>query len=125
MPTEPKARAKMDMVTNLVDSYGYGPVVGGVVGYHLFPDFIGGKNEAAHHQGIADAKKFFKAILDIKGDALFFAGAEPTVADFYVAPLVAYITMTPHKDEFLAMPGMQAWWDKVSALDSFKSTSPQ
>ena len=125
IPTDPKARAKMDMVTNIVDSYGYGPVVGGVVGYHLFPDFVGGKNEAAHHQGLADAKTFFKAIFDIKGGAPFFAGSEPTVADLYVAPLMAYITMTPHADEFLALDGVKDWWGRISAFESFLSTSPQ
>lgn len=124
IPTDLKARAKMDMVVNMVDSYGYDPVVAGVVGYHLFPDFVGGKDEKVHRQGIEDAKKFFKVIMDLKGGAPFFAGTEPTVADFYVAPLMAYIAMTPHKDEFLALDGVKDWWDRVSALESFKSTAP-
>src|SRR5271166_1460218 len=46
IPLTPKDRARMDMIVSIIDSYGYGALVGGVAAYHLFPDFVGGKNEA-------------------------------------------------------------------------------
>ncbi|KQT85808.1 glutathione S-transferase family protein [Aurantimonas sp. Leaf443] len=125
IPADPKARARMDMVVNIVDSYGYGPIIGGVVAYHLFPDFVGGKDEAAHRDGIEKARKVLSEIMAIRVTSAFIAGDTISVADLYVAPLVAYIAMTPHKDEFLALPGLSDWWSAVSSRPSFQSTSPQ
>ena len=124
VPGDPKAAAKMDMVTNIIDSYGYGAIIGGIVAYHLFPDFVGGKNEAAHHKGLANGRKVLGVLMDIKGDAPYLAGAALSIADLYLAPLVAYVAMTPHKDEFLALPGMSRWWETISRSDSFKTTAP-
>ena len=124
VPSDPKAAAKMDMAISINDSYGYGAMVGGVTAYHLFPEFVGGKNEAMHHKGIADGKKVMGEIMKIKGDAPWIAGPEISVADLYVAPVLAYVTLTPHKEEFLALPGVAAWWDKIAARESFKSTAP-
>ena len=54
VPSEPKAGARSDMTICILDSYGYGALIGGVVAYHLFPDFVGGKNDAARAAGIAN-----------------------------------------------------------------------
>jgi glutathione S-transferase len=124
VPRDPKDAARMDMVVSIIDSYGYGPLIGDVVAYHLFPDFVGGKNEAAHHKGLEDGRKVIGAIMTIKGASPYLAGEALSVADLYLAPLVFYVTLTPHKDEFLALPGMQAWWDRIAALDSFTATQP-
>ena len=43
IPPTPKDRARMDMIVGIIDSYGYGALVGGVAAYHLFPDFVGRK----------------------------------------------------------------------------------
>ena len=56
IPTEPKSLARATMTVSIVDSYGYGALVGGVVAYHLFPDFVGGKNDEMHHKGLADGQ---------------------------------------------------------------------
>jgi hypothetical protein len=54
-PDTPKDRARMHMAMGIIDSYGYGALIG-VAGYHLFPDFVGGPNEAARRQGIMIGK---------------------------------------------------------------------
>jgi glutathione S-transferase len=43
IPATPKDRARMDMIVGVIDSYGYGALLGGVAAYHLFPDFVGRK----------------------------------------------------------------------------------
>ncbi len=123
VPSDPKAAAKMDMVTHIIDSYAYGAIIGGIVAYHLFPDFVGGKDEAAHAKGLADGRKALGVLIGIKGDAPYLAGAAPSIADLYLAPLIAYIAKTPHKDEVLALPGMEPWWGTVSGRESFKATA--
>lgn len=123
-PADAKDAARMDMVTSIIDSYGYGPIIGGVVAYHLFPDFVGGKNDAAHHEALGKSRHVLTELMRIRGEATYLAGAEPSIADLYLAPLLAYVTLTPHKDEFLALPGVGDWWDTVSGRESFRSTQP-
>ena len=124
VPSDPKDVARMDMVVSIVDSYGYIPMVAGVTAYHLFPDFVGGKNEEMHHKGIADSKLALGQFMRIKGASPWLAGDALSIADLYLAPSLAYVTKTPHKDEFLALPGVKDWWTKIEALDSFKATAP-
>ena len=45
MPDNAKDRARMRMAIGIIDFYGYDALVG-VAGYHLFPDFIGGKQRS-------------------------------------------------------------------------------
>ena len=95
-----------------------------VLAYHLFPDFVGGKNEKAHHEGLETGKKVLGELMRIKGGSRYIAGEAVSVADLYLAPLLTYVAMTPHKDEFMALPGVQAWWESVSGRDSFTATKP-
>ena len=123
VPSTPKDRARMDMVIGLADSYGYGALVGGVAAYHLFPDFVGGKNDAMHAGGLEDGKKVLELAMQTRGSSPFIAG-ELSLADLYLAPMLFYVGLTPDKDAVLAVPGVSEWWTKVQALPSFKSTTP-
>lgn len=123
VPADPKAMARSAMVEGLVDSYGYGPLVM-TAGYHLFPDFIGGKDDAKHAESIKGAKLALGEIMKIRGSDTFVSGATIALGDLFLAPIIAYITMTPHKDELLGVAGMSDWWTAVSARESFTSTSP-
>ncbi len=124
VPADPKDRARADMVISIIDSYGYGPMVGGVAAYHLFPDFIGGKNDAAHHEALQKSRLVLTELMRIKGASLYLAGDQISIADLYLAPVFAYVTLTPHRDEFMAMPGVGDWWQRISNCDSFNSTQP-
>src|SRR6202008_2470599 len=54
-PDNPKDQARMRMAMGIVDSYGYGALIG-VAGSHLFPDFIGGPDQEARKQGIVSSR---------------------------------------------------------------------
>ena len=123
VPSTPKDRARMDMVIGLADSYGYGALVGGVAAYHLFPDFVGGKNDAMHDGGLAAGKQVLELAMKTRGDSPFIAG-ELSLADLYLAPMLFYTGLTPDKDALLAVPGVSDWWKRVEALPSYKSTTP-
>ena len=45
------------MVIGIIDSYGYGALIGGVAAYHLFPDFVGGKSDAMRKSGLENGLK--------------------------------------------------------------------
>jgi glutathione S-transferase len=123
IPATPKDRARMDMVIGLIDSYGYGALLGGVAAYHLFPDFVGGQNEAARASGIEAGRKVLTLAMGTKGSDPFIAG-ELSLADLYLAPIAAYVAMTPDKDKLFDIPGFHTWWTAIQALPSFKSTQP-
>ncbi len=124
VPASAEDRARMDMVIGIIDSYGYGSLLGGVAAYHLFPDFVGGQNETARRQGIETGRKVIEFIMTTRGSSPFIAG-ELSLADLYLAPVIAYVAMTPDKDAVFGTDGFAEWWERAQALSSFKATQPQ
>ncbi|MGI4940311.1 MAG: glutathione S-transferase family protein, partial [Janthinobacterium lividum] len=90
VPGTPRDRARMDMVVGLVDSYGYGALVGGVAAYHLFPSFVGGQNDAARQAGIETGRKVIEFAMQTRGASPFIAG-ELSLADLFLAPVLSYV----------------------------------
>jgi glutathione S-transferase len=123
-PDTAKDRARMRMAIGIVDSYGYGALIT-VAGYHLFPDFIGGANNEARRQGVARSQQVLKAIMQIRGDDAYIAGARPSLADLYLAPICFYVALTPDAQEVFGVDGFAPWWDRVQAMPSYQSTAPQ
>jgi glutathione S-transferase len=122
-PESPRDRARMRMAISLIDSYGYGALVG-VAGYHLFPDFIGGKNEAARTACIATSKQVVQELMKLRGSDPFIAGAV-SLADFYLAPICFYVALTPDAAQVFDVEGFAAWWERIQQLPSYQATAPQ
>jgi len=123
VPQTPKDRARMDMMIGIIDSYGYGALVGGVAAYHLFPDFVGGRNEAMRQAGITTGRKVLELAMKTRGSSPFIAG-ELSLADLYLAPILFYVSLTPDKDALFNVEGFADWWARIQALPSFKATQP-
>lgn len=123
VPATPRDRARMDMIVGIIDSYGYGALVGGVAAYHLFPDFVGGKDDAMRDSGIENGRKVIELAMRTKGASPFIAG-ELSLADLYLAPVAFYVSLTPDKDAVFGVEGLAEWWAKIQALPSFKDTQP-
>ena len=121
VPATPKDRARMDMIIGIVDSYGYGALVGGVAAYHLFPDFVGGKNDAMRQAGVENGKKVIALAMQTKAASPFIAG-DLSLADLYLAPIVFYVSLTPDMPDLLKLAGFADWWASIQALKSFQST---
>ena len=123
IPASPQDRARMDMVIGILDSYGYGALVAGVAAYYLFPDFVGGKNEDMLKAGIDNGRKVIEFAMKTKGDSPFIAG-DLSVAELYLAPVLAYVSMTPDATTVFEVKGFADWWARVQALKSFQTTQP-
>ena len=123
VPGTPRDRARMDMIVGLVDSYGYGALVGGVAAYHLFPGFVGGQNDAAREAGIEAGRKTIEFAMQTRGASPFIAG-ELSLADLFLAPVLSYVMMTADAAAATDVPGFSEWWDRVQALPSYKATQP-
>ena len=124
VPSTPKDRARMDMVIGIIDSYGYGALVGGVAAFHLFPDFVGGKNESMRSSGLENGKKVLELAMKTRATSPFIAG-ELSIADLYLAPIAFYLSLTPDMPELLKIEGFADWWTRVQALESFQKTPTQ
>jgi glutathione S-transferase len=123
IPTSPKDRARMDMIIGIIDSYGYGALIGGVAAYHLFPDFVGGANDAMRKGGIESGRKAIEFAMKTKGASPFIAG-ELSLADLFLAPLAFYVALTPDKDAVFDVDGFPDWWARIQALPSYRDTQP-
>ncbi len=123
IPPNGKDRARMDMIIGIVDSYGYGSLLGGVAGYHLFPDFVGGKSDAMRKDGIDTGRKVIELAMKTKGASDFIAG-ELSLADLFLAPVAFYVSLTPDKDTVFDVDGFSDWWARIQALRSFQDTQP-
>ncbi len=123
-PDNPKDRARMRMAIGIINSYGYGAMIG-VAGYHLFPDFIGGPNEDARRQSIATSRLVLQELMKLRAGDAFIAGSRPSLGDFYLAPICFYVALTPDSDEVFAVEGFAPWWQQMQAMPSYQATAPQ
>ena len=123
VPASARDRARMDEVIGVIDSYGYGALVGGVAAFHLFPEFVGGKDRAAHDRGHEVGRRVLDYVMGVRGGSTFIAG-ELSLADLYLAPIMTYIAMTPDRDELFAAEGFGAWWAAMEATPGFKAAAP-
>jgi glutathione S-transferase len=123
VPASPRDRARMDMIIGIVGSYGYGALGDGVAGYHLFPDYVGGKSEEKRNAGVKNGRKAIKLAMETKGTSRFIAG-DLSLADLFLAPLAFYVSLTPDKDVVFDVDGFAGWWATVQALPSFTKTQP-
>ena len=44
--------------------------------------------------------------MGIRASSPYLAGEEVSIADLYLAPFFAYLAPTPHRDEFVGLPGV-------------------
>ena len=113
----------MDMVIGVIDSYGYGALVGGIAAYHLFPDFVGGKNDSMRSAGLENGKKAVELAMRTRGASPFIAG-DLSLADLYLAPISSYLSLTPDMPDLLKVEGFANWWASIQTLKSFTQTQP-
>jgi len=123
VPATARDRVRMDMVIGLIDSYGYDALLGGVAAFHLFPDFVGGKNETMRQAGLEAGRKVIELAMQIKGNSSFIAGAL-SLADLYLAPIAFYVSLTPDAGAAFDVDGFADWWTRIKALPSFEATQP-
>ena len=124
IPDTPALRATMAEAINIVGSYGHDAILG-VAGPHLFPGLVASQYKDHQDKALDDAKLTLDLLLNNAKGSGWLAGDRPTLADYFVGPLVFYVAQTPEKDKLLTDPRAVAWWDRMSALDTFTATAPE
>lgn len=122
-PGHAAGRARMNEAISLIDSYGYDALISACA-YHLFPDFVGGKDDAAHAAGLANSKTLLALLMANKGADPWLAGAAPSLADYHLGPILFYSALTPDMAELSAVDGVGPWWERMQAHETFAATAP-
>ena len=125
-PTDPKARARVNQIISVVDSYAYRTMVWDIFverarareRYGREPD------EARIAAALLKAQVCMNALEDLMGKDPWLAGSALTLADLHAAPIFAYFRITPEGAGLLARhTGLQRWWDSIAARPSMAATT--
>ena len=122
-PQDAKGRALMTQAINLVNNYGY-PNLLTCIAQNLFPNLVGGKDPEAHEAALKNSETFLQLLMEKKGSNAWLAGPDPSLADLMFGPIWFYVTLTPDHARLNAAPGLEAWWEALQKVPSFKATEP-
>ena len=123
-PQEPRARARMNQVIGIVDSYAYRPMIWGVFFARLVAPAEGIQPDEQHAaESLAKARTCCRALQEILGSGRYFIGDELTLADLHALPILLYFSMAREGAETLsAHPRLRAWLDHMAARPSVQRT---
>ena len=85
------------------------------------PSQGGETDEAAVAAAVPKVQTALKAIEAIATFSPYLLGANLTLADLYLLPVVFYLSNTPDWEAVISdTPQLKAWWETASQLPSFK-----
>ena len=125
-PTDPKARARMNQVIAVADSYGYWPLVRQVFSHRVFRPAQGeAGDEAVIAEGLRKSKAVLAALDGLVAGGPFLAGSSLSLADLHLGAMVAYFTASAEgRVEFARHPRLSEWWAALSQRPSLLQTDP-
>jgi glutathione S-transferase len=123
-PQEPRARARMNQVIGIVDSYAYRPMIWGVFAARIVAPEEGIEvDEDLVAESLEKSRTCCRALEEILGSARYFAGSELTLADLHALPVLLYFLLTRDGANTLAAhPRLREWLDHVATRPSVQRT---
>jgi glutathione S-transferase len=125
-PADPRRAARMNQVIGIIDAYGYGAIIGKLFWQRAIVPMQGGlPDEATIEQARPTVERCLVEFSRLKGNDAYLAGPQLSMADLYLAPVFAYLTMTPDAEALLRPHGgLQSWWQVMSSLPAMEKTRP-
>ncbi|MEM9218856.1 MAG: glutathione S-transferase family protein [Cyanobacteria bacterium P01_F01_bin.150] len=122
VPEDPMGQARMRQIMSIMDNYLYGPAISEITIQRLIVPSQGGQpDEAAIQNAVPKAKTALDAIESISSCDPFLLGNTITLADFYLMPVVLYLSKTPEMSPVTAQtPKLKSWWDSIHQRPSFQ-----
>jgi glutathione S-transferase len=125
-PTDPRTAARCDQVISIIDSFGYGCIIGKLVWQRLVTPMLGGTPDESVIEAAMPTVRICLAEFErLLAGGPYFGGADISLADLHLAPVFYYLMATPEgRDSVATVPGLSAWWDLVSTHPGMKATEP-
>ncbi len=126
-PADAAARRRMTQWVSVYVDYMYPTIVGGlIVPRLLYPQRGVAVDEAALKENLPAIDNQLAVAEDALGSSPYLAGAQASIADFFVTPMIAYLPAMPEGEAALVKcPNIQAWQTHMSDRGSFAATQPQ
>ena len=126
-PADPKLLARMDQIIAVIDSHTYGALITKLVIERLVAPMIGRQaDEAAIDAARPRMTTSLAALEHLAAGGEYLVGAQLTLADLHLAPIFAYVAMTPEAKVLLESCGkLRAWWSVMGKRLSMARTAPK
>jgi len=124
IPADTVARARMRQWMGTIDDYTYPQVVGTLVWQRVVNPVLGeATDEKAVKEAMPQVEYHFGLFEEALGASKYLAGDEISLADLYLAPIMAYVSMTTEGEKLIAdHPNVRRWWTEMEARPSFQAT---
>jgi glutathione S-transferase len=126
-PVHPRQRGRMAQIISIIDAYGYLPMVRQVFSQRVFGPRIGRvADEAQVRAGVEGTSRALGALESIVApDGPVAGGGDWSLADFHLAPMMAYLAAAPEGEAAIAQRAkLAAWWDVIRERASLRDTDP-
>ena len=126
-PTDPRHRARCSQFLSIIDSYVYWPMVRQVFSHRVFRPRLGRPSDATEVQsGLEAAPQILAALERLVADTDYLCGADISLADIHLAPMLGYFAMAEEGDALLkAHRKLSHWWAATSARPAYRATRPR
>ena len=126
-PADPHHRARCNQFISIIDSYVYWPLVRQVFSHRVFRPRSERPSDATEVQkGLDAAPKVLAALEKLVADTEYLCGAELSLADIHLAPMIGYFAMAEEADALLkAHPRLSRWWTATSVRATYLATKPR
>lgn len=123
-PDDPKARARMNQIIGILDSYAYRTLVWDIYVERVAAPKDGRvTDEARIAAALPRAETCLATLEDLKGDAPWLAGARLTLADLHAAPMIALFRLAEEGEDLMRRhAALQRWWDAIAARPAMAAT---
>ena len=127
LPADPRGRGLARQWACVLDSYIYPVMIGKVVWERIVKGLLGETADEATVQAALPDARYQCGLLDrALTDSTWLAGEQFSIADAFVAPVIAYLYATDEGKPLLAdHPQLTRWWVLVSQRPSFVATEPR
>lgn len=125
-PGTPAARARMNQIISVIDSYGYWPLVRQVFSHGWFRPRVGRPADTEElRNGLEAAPRILAALERLAEGDTYLVGGTLSLADIHLAPMLAYFTKVPAGAGLLrAQPKLMHWSAAMSTRPSMLATAP-
>ncbi len=124
-PADPRARARMNQLVSIADSYAYRTLVWDVFVERINKPARGeAPDEARIAAALVNSRVCLGAITGLMDDGPWLLGEKLTLADLYLAPMIDYFLATPEGQASVAQhPELASWWRRVAGRPSMQATA--